>query len=617
MPITSLDDIEAFEAVPSTDRWRGDNTYDVIARTAERQPSAPALKFQNTASIEEEPLVLSYEVFLQKINQTANALHDAGVALGGVTSVVMPNLPETHYALWGAQALGIVSPINHMLGAEALRDIMIESAAQALVVLGATPGEDMWEKVAGVASQVPTLKVIFRVNLSEPADGIESIGDVPVRDFARTLSQSEPTKLTFEREIQATDVASYFHTGGTTGTPKLAQLTHANQVHVASMMTDYRSMSAETSTFGGLPLFHVNAFFNAGLTIFAAGGHVIYLTRSGFRNKEVMANYWDLVEKYRPSFLMTVPTMVSGLLDSLEPDTDLSSIEYFVCGAAPISPELFRRYMDKTGINIIEAYGLTEGTVTSSANPQHGEKRVGSIGLRTPYQQMKCVILDDDGRLVRDCEIDEPGVIVIQGPNVFKGYKQSEKNEGAFIDDWFITGDLARQDAQGYFWMTGRAKDLIIRGGHNIDPKIIEDAFAGHPAVDLAAAVGQPDAYAGELPCLYITLAEGVSDVDLNELAQFGRDHISERAANPVHIEALEEMPLTAVGKIFKPTLRERSTERVIKEAISNLASNVDVEVLTDPARGLVVKIDTKGAIQLVESFSKVLAEFALSYEVA
>ena len=616
MRIASLTDIEQFELVPSTDRWRGENTYDVIAKTAERQPQAPALKFQDTGSIDEEPFVLSYGAFIRRINQTANALHEAGVESGGVTTVVMPNLPETHYALWGAQAIGIVSPINHMLAADALRDIMVESEAQALVVLGPTPGEDMWEKVAVIADQVPTLKVIFRVNLTEPTDGVESLGDIPVRDFSNALSRSEAARIVFEREIQATDVASYFHTGGTTGTPKLAQLTHANQVHVASMMTDYRSMNTETSTFGGLPLFHVNAFFNAGLTIFAAGGHAIYLTRSGFRNKEVMANYWNFVEKYQPSFLMTVPTMVSGLLDSLEPDTDLSSIEYFVCGAAPISPELFRRYMDKTGINIIEAYGLTEGTVTSSANPQHGEKRVGSIGMRTPYQHMKCVVLDDDGRYVRDCQVDEPGVIVIQGPNVFKGYKQVEKNEGAFIDDWFITGDLARQDAQGYFWMTGRAKDLIIRGGHNIDPKVIEDAFSTHPAIDLAAAVGQPDAYAGELPCLCVTLAEGVSDVDINELKQFGRDHISERAANPVHIEVLEEMPLTAVGKIFKPRLRELSAKRVIGEVISEFASNADVEAFTDPARGLVVKINTQGEVQAIESISNALSEFTVSYEV-
>lgn len=164
--------------------------------------------------------------------------------------------------------------------------------------------------------------------------------------------------------------------------------------------------------------------------------------------------------------------------------------------------------------------------------------------------------------------------------------------------------------------MTGRAKDLIIRGGHNIDPKVIEDAFSTHPAIDLAAAVGQPDAYAGELPCLYVTLAEGVSDDDVNELTQFGRHHISERAANPVHIEVLEEMPLTAVGKIFKPTLRELGAKRVIGEAISEFASSADVEAFADPARGLVVKINTQGQLQNIEPILSALSEFTVGYEV-
>ena len=199
---------------------------------------------------------------------------------------------------------------------------------------------------------------------------------------------------------------------------------------------------------------------------------------------------------------------------------------------------------------------------------------------------------------------------------MFKGYKQADKNVGSFIEDWFVTGDLARQDEDGYFWMTGRAKDLIIRGGHNIDPKIIEDTFAEHPAVGLAAAVGQPDSYAGELPCLYLTLAEGVSEVDLEDLVQYGRDNIAERAANPVSIEVLQEMPLTAVGKIFKPTLRECATERVVSETLKDVAPDAGVRVTTDPTKGLVATVSLGGENTKRDRVQKALAEFTFACEI-
>ncbi|MCG8443324.1 MAG: acyl-CoA synthetase [Caulobacterales bacterium] len=596
MRIAGLADIEAFEAVPAEQRWRGAHTYDVIARTAARFPDRPALKFQFTSDVDEQPLVIDYRSFLGSINQTANALFEAGVRVGGTTSVILPNLPHTHYALWGAQTLGIVGPINPLLEPAALRDIMIESETEALVVLGPTPGAQMWEKALSIADDVPSLKVVFRVNMggAEVAVAAATPGGRPIIDFDQTLGRQRSDGLDFERTIRSEDVAAYFHTGGTTGTPKLAQHSHANEVHLVSMMVDMFSWDENTIAFGGLPLFHVNAYFNAGLNLFACGGHAVYLTPDGFRTRGIIDNFWKLVEKYRPTYLATVPTVVSALLDVPIDGADLSSMEYFVCGAAPIAPQVFRAFQERTQINLIEAYGLTEGTLFSAGNPLHGEKRVGSIGVRVPYQPMKCVILDDDNRYVRDCKVNEPGVIVFKGPNVFLGYKQQEKNKDAFLDDgWLITGDLAREDEDGYFWMTGRSKDLIIRGGHNIDPKGIEDALSGHPAVALTAAVGQPDAYAGELPCAYVTLSEeaGGAPPTADELKAYAKKHIPERAAAPVHVEILADMPMTAVGKIFKPTLRAMAIERVLGEAAHAVAPSAVVSVRNDERRGVLACI--------------------------
>lgn len=612
MEIRTLKDIEAFESVPCESRWRGRNTYELFERSAEAFGDKPALKFQFTAELEETPVTITYNELLGNLRRAANAFHRGGVRPGGVVSVALPNLPETHYALWGAQALGIAAPINPSLSSVAIRDLLIESQTEALVVEGPTAGSETWPKVQAILGQVPTLKCVFYLCESGEAADAPDGGGVPVQEFRRALQREHGDSLSFTRQIFARDIAAYFHTGGTTGAPKIARLSHANQVHIASMMSDYRSMGTHTVTFGTLPLIHVNAFFNAGLTIFASGGCAVYLSSAGFRNKAVVANFWRLVEKYRPTFFVAVPTMVSSLLEQSLEGVDISSLEYIVCGAAPISPEVFRRFQDATGANVIEAYGLTEGTVSSSANPQHGEKRVGSIGLRAPYQQMKCVLLDDDTRFIRDCAPDEPGVIVIKGPNVFCGYKQERANDDAFVDGWFITGDLARQDADGYFWMTGRAKDLIIRGGHNIDPKTIEDTLSTHPAVALAAAVGQPDAYAGELPCAFVTLT---APVEAEELLAFARKNMHERGTAPVHIEILETMPLTAVGKIFKPALRAQTIERVLTAAGREAGCATEVGVVNDKRRGLVAEVSLQGTEPQQAAARAALDQFAVNCE--
>ncbi|MEM9212486.1 MAG: acyl-CoA synthetase [Pseudomonadota bacterium] len=594
--IQSLADIEAFEVTPAEARWRGKSTYDMIARTANKFADLPALKFQYTPDVDEDPHVITYRELLSKIHQTANALFASGVKTGGVTSILLPSLPQIHYGLWGGQALGIVGPVNPMLEPDAIKDILLHSETEALIVEGPHEKSDVWDKALQIADDIPSLKIIVQVNIDGAPDTLpdRSAGGCPIVDFDTLIAEHNGDALDFDREIKPTDIAAYFHTGGTTGRPKLAQHTQANQVHLSSMMADMFDYDENTVAFGGLPLFHVNSFFNAGINLFACGGHAVFATSAGFRNKQVVANLWQLLEKYKITYFATVPTVVSSLLEVPINDADLSNMDYIICGAAPIAPQVFKQFQDVTQINVVEAYGMTEGTLFSAGNPKQGEKRVGSIGIRIPYQPMKCVILDDDNNYVRDCQVNEIGTIVIQGPNVFPGYKDPNKNKGVFIEGgWLISGDLARMDADGYFWMTGRSKDLIIRGGHNIDPKAIEDVLSDHPAVSLAAAIGQPDAYAGELPCAYVSLADNLDGPPptSEELRTFAKDNIGERAAVPVHVEVLETMPVTAVGKIFKPDLRALSIERVLLAAIKPDAGGVEIDVRNDEKKGLVAHV--------------------------
>lgn len=629
MKITCLADVEEFEKVPCRDRWRGDNVLDLIRRSAARFADRPAMKFQFTAALDEEPLAVTYAELLARIHRTANALHAAGVSIGGTTSLILPNVAENHYTLWGGQALGVAGPINYLLEPVALRDIMKASETQALAVLGPAPGFDIWEKAISIVDEVPTLKVILQVNTLNPArPPVEmqshSPGGIPIVDFSSALEKQAAGGLDFRREIDIEEVGIYFHTGGTTGTPKIAQLSHRNQVHVATIKADVSGLTEDSVGICGLPLFHVNAVFNTGLNFFSCGGHAVYLTALGFRTRGVLDNFWRLIEKYRGTMFTTVPTVVSALLERPLDGADISSLSYVICGAAPISPEVFRRFQEMTGANIQEGYGLTEGTLSSSANPKDGEKRLGSIGIRSPYQQMKCVVLDENGRHVRDCETDEVGVIVIKGPNVFTGYKRAEANRGLMFDGWLNTGDLARQDADGYFYLVGRARDLIIRSGHNIDPKGIEDILSEHPAVALAAAVGQPDAYAGELPCAYVTVKEefdGDRQALADGLPDFVRRHISERAAAPVHVEILDSMPLTAVGKIFKPDLQRLASERVLGAAIRSVEPEGEIAVVRDERRGMLARVTLPRAAddarERLPGVRKALDRFTISYEIS
>jgi fatty-acyl-CoA synthase len=243
--------------------------------------------------------------------------------------------------------------------------------------------------------------------------------------------------------------------------------------------------------------------------------------------------------------------------------------------------------------------------------------RVGSIGLRYPYQDMRALILDGDNAYVRDAATDEIGVIAIRGPNVFAGYLDPAHNQGVWIsrdgENWLNTGDLGRQDADGYFWLTGRKKELIIRGGHNIDPRLIEEPLHRHPDVALAAAVGRPDAHAGETPVAYVQLKPGRSATP-DALLAFAQGEIPERAAWPKEVRVVERLPLTNVGKIFKPELQQREIEHVVRaEAAACGAELVTLNFERDSARGVIAIVELRTESQALR---KALERYAFAVDV-
>ncbi len=253
-------------------------------------------------------------------------------------------------------------------------------------------------------------------------------------------------------------------------------------------------------------------------------------------------------------------------------NADISSLRFAAAGGSAIPVAVGQAIQDKLKFPVLEVYGMTEtSSVHTIAYPER-PIRLGSAGLPMPYSRVRIVKLDSAGNYERDCAVDEIGVVTMAGPGVFGGYLNDATTRARSSSSWVNSGDLGRLDPDGYLWITGRAKDLVIRGGHNIDPQPIEEIMFQHPAVALAAMVGQPDAYAGELPVGYVQLKPGAS-VEAGELETWVRERTPERAAVPVQVIPIDPMPLTGVGKVFKPQLRWDAATRVFDKVLRRCAS--------------------------------------------
>ena len=623
--IRTLQDIEQIESTPLSDRDLPSSTFELIRRTAQTSPEAAALSFILQGTGEETPLRLNYAELLGKITQTANAFHRLGLRPGKAVSFLLPNLPQTHYTIWGGEAAGIVNAINPLLDPEHIAELIHASNSELLVTLAPFPGTELWDKVDALRDQLPELKAILCVDMAnllpEPQRSALKAqrGLLPegVLDFDETIAACPADHLESGRVITADDIASYFHTGGTTGTPKLAPHSHGNEVAMAYSMNLVTRFGVGDVTLCGLPLFHVNGVIVTGLTAFIGGAEVLLATPQGYRNTTLLSNFWKVIARHKVSFFSGVPTIYAGLLQIPSEGHDLSSLKYALCGAAPMPVELIRQFEAKTGLTLLEGYGLTEGTCGSCANPPAGERRPGSIGLPMPYCEVRIKVLDEQGRYLRDAAQDEIGNLCIRGATVFKGYLQASKNAGIWVDgDWFNTGDLGRVDADGYIWLTGRSKDLIIRGGHNIDPQMIEEALHKHPAVAMAAAVGKPDEKAGELPVVYVQLKPGAQTRE-TELLEHAAAHIPERAAVPKDAWIIDAIPLTAVGKTFKPALRFDAIARVYQAAVDELHPAVRVEVLSDDKAGQLAHIHLPNQDQaLAANIAERLSGYAVGHRI-
>ncbi|HEX4234790.1 MAG TPA: acyl-CoA synthetase [Caldimonas sp.] len=580
-------DVRVFETVPYRERVAAESTYEALRRAATNSADLPAIVFLPNADPDETATSLSHREFFGRVTQAANAFHALGVGPGDVVSLLLPLVPQAFSALFGAEAAGIVNPVNPLLAASQIAEILRAARTKILVALGPLPGTDIWAKVVSIRDSLPDLRAILVVG----GDAGAARG---AQSFDALVVAQPGDRLVSGRVIAASEPAAYFHTGGTTGMPKLVRHSHGNQVYQAWAMSLMLRNQPDHTLLFGLPLFHVGGALTQALAPLSAGGTLVVLSPGGWRNPNAVKNVWRLVERFRPEVFGGVPTVLGAALTVPADGSDTSSIRYCSGGGSAIPVPIGRAYRERFGVEVIEVYGMTETSSVHTIAYTDRPVRLGSVGHAVPYSKVRIVEVDGDGRWRRDCAPGEIGVVAMAGPGVFSGYLSETHNRGAFVEPgWVNSGDLGRLDDDGYLWITGRAKDLIIRGAHNIDPMAIEEVFFGHSAVALAAVVSEPDAYAGELPVAFVQLKPGAA-IDAAELLGYVAERTPERAAVPVQLYFVAAIPLTAVGKVFKPALRWDAAERAVRRMLAAVAASgcaVDVAVGSHAEHGTLVTV--------------------------
>ncbi|KMW59977.1 Acetyl-coenzyme A synthetase [Candidatus Rhodobacter oscarellae] len=605
MGYATLDDRNAIEQeMPWSERDVPTTTWELLCRTADAHGPRPATTFQMFSGPTDPAETMTWAELRDKTAQVANLFRSLGVGEKDAVAFVLPNASETILTFLAGQVAGIVNPINPLLAPEQIASILRESGAKVVVTLKAFPKTDVAQKMAKAIELAPNVETVLEVDLLRYLTGLKKLivplirPKNPVNHKARVLDftrevEAQPATLNF---ADATEdrVAAYFHTGGTTGMPKVAQ--HYYKGIIYNAWLGGRLLFTEKDVqIVPLPLFHVFAtIVNMGASL-GSGAHIVFPTPQGYRGDGVFDNFWKLVERYKVTFMVTVPTAISALMQR-PVDADISTLKMAFCGSAPLPVELYKRFESAANINICEGYGLTEATCLVSINPPDGEKKIGSIGLPFPYTDIRIV---QNGA---EQPTGEVGEICVASPGVTPSgtYTEADKNKDLYYNGAHLrTGDLGRLDEDGYLWITGRAKDLIIRGGHNIDPAIIEETLAGHEAVAFAGAIGQPDAHSGEIPCAFVELVEGAT-VTSDELLAYAAEKVGaiERAAVPKYLEIMPELPKTAVGKVFKPDLRKSAITRIYNAALAEAGLSAEVtSVVEDKKRGLVAQVTATGDV--------------------
>jgi fatty-acyl-CoA synthase len=547
-----------------------------LASAAAIDPEKTAISFVRDAGASDRVETITYRALMGSV-ETAASLFRTVSGGPSVVSVLAPLLPDAVIAMWGASIAGVCNPINPFLDVRHIASIMNAARTTVLVTCTASDGPGGWNQVDELASMVPSLK---RVLVIHPPGG----GDAP-DDFDGALAKHRGGCIDDAASDDPDRVCAYFHTGGTTAAPKLVQHTQRGQLLNAWISGALLGPERDEVVGQGMPNFHVGGAILLNLRALIMGQTLLMLTPGGFRSPAVVSTFWDVARRHGITSVLAVPTTCAALCADADAASTGHAIRTFSTGGGAMPRDLARVFEERFGIVLRELWGMTEFQGILSANPHGAERpRIGSVGLLNPFHRVKALRLEGD-RFLSECASGEKGTLAVAGPCMTPGYL-GESAQGSLRvqgvpggEVWLNTGDLGTVDADGFVWLFGREKDVIIRGGHNLDPGIVEDVLSRHAAVQVAAVVGEPCALKGELPLAYVQLRPGAG-VEPDELLALCQREVPERAAVPIDVVVIGSMPVTAVGKIFKPALRLDAMRRAaLKTVQATLGDGAGVSV--------------------------------------
>jgi long-chain acyl-CoA synthetase len=486
-------------------------------------------KFGDRTALLAGDRLMSYGELWESVVRLGAALRQSGVAPGERVGVMLPNVPAFVQAYFGILAAGAtVVPFNTLYKPPEIRYLVEHATIQRILTSGIF--------VRGIEEAAEHLTFPVRaIPLDEGSDPLE-----PKRLGAAANYRSERALA----DLMPTDVAVCLYTSGTTGRPKGALLTHHNLVSNIESFQQIAPCDERDRFVCVLPLFHSFAATVVMLFPLSIGASIVLEPR--FVPEQVLRS---MAEK-NVTILTAVPSMYAVWTQLAPLEVDLSAARFAVSGGAPLPIEVLHRFEARYGISIYEGYGLTEASPVLTENPPLGYRKVGSVGPPLPGVELR--VVDGTGKEVPTGEIGE---IVARGANIMQGYLNQPKDTAEVLrDDWLSSGDLGRRDADGYFYIVDRKKDLIIVGGLNVYPREVEDILAAHPAVAEVAVVGIPDSMRGEVPKAYVVLRPGAA-ASRREVLRFARERLASFKV-PREVEFCEGLPRTTSGKVLRQHLR-------------------------------------------------------------
>ena len=534
---------------PAGMRWDAPYTRstlpELLAKAASDHQDRPAIEFRDRQ--------ISYNELARRAALAAAGFHRLGLKRGDTVAFYLHNTPYHPIAFFGAFQAGLrvvlLSPLD---APRVLAHKLKDSGARTLLSTN-IPG--MLQVAERLIAEGHTDRLIIG---EDEAWGTPSPG-LPLPATAIPWSSFEGGDPPPDPGLTPDDVACLQYTGGTTGLPRAAILTHGNLTAAISMLNNWsftkdRPYGVDDRVIGVLPLFHIYALTGVLLRSIVSGTEIL------LRPRFDIATTLDDIERKRATSFPGVPTMWIALAGVPDLDRhDFSSLRFAGSGGAPLPAEIATRIEALTGCRLGGGWGMTETSPIGALIPGDVPYRPGLIGLPVPGLVMRIVSLDDPTVELRP---NERGEIAIQGPNVTLGYyNRPDENAKAFVDGWFLTGDVGHMDENGFFFLVDRKKDMIISGGFNVYPAMIEDAVYEHPDVAECAVIGIPDAYRGQAAKVFVALRPGADEITYDALKDFLKDRVG-RHEMPVSLEIRDSLPKTPVGKLSRKELADEENSR-------------------------------------------------------